>query len=62
MSRGELIINDNQVKPASGDSASEFQQQHNADPSWADEYVSSTLIKVNRATCNDLLVCIEDSF
>ncbi|OWM85954.1 hypothetical protein CDL15_Pgr012204 [Punica granatum] len=39
MSRGELIFDDNQVKPASGDWASEFQQQYNAGPSWADEYV-----------------------
>lgn len=41
MSRGELIIDDNQVKPAPGDWASEFQQQYNSGPSWADEYVSN---------------------
>ncbi|KAF8031314.1 hypothetical protein BT93_D0494 [Corymbia citriodora subsp. variegata] len=39
MSRGELIIDDNQVKPAPGDWASEFQQQYTAGPSWADEYL-----------------------
>lgn len=44
MSRGELIIDDNQVKSAPGDWASEFQQQYNAGPSWADEYVSNDLI------------------
>lgn len=42
MSRGELIIDDNQVKPAtssaSGDWAGEYQQQYNAGPNWADEY------------------------
>ncbi|XP_009374433.2 peroxisome biogenesis protein 5 [Pyrus x bretschneideri] len=45
MSRGELIIDDNQVKPAtsSGDWASEYQQQYNAGPSWADEYARGEL-------------------
>lgn len=42
MSRGELIIDDNQVKPATlstpGDWASEYQQQYIGGPSWADEY------------------------
>ncbi|KAL9998864.1 putative tetratricopeptide-like helical domain superfamily [Helianthus debilis subsp. tardiflorus] len=39
MSRGELTIEDNQVKPASGDWANEFQQQYNAGPSnWADQF------------------------
>lgn len=39
MSRGELTIEDNQVKPASGDWANEYQQQYNAGPSsWADQY------------------------
>lgn len=42
MSRGELIIDDNQVKPAtlpaSGDWASEYQQQYNNGPAWADEF------------------------
>ncbi|XP_015881476.1 peroxisome biogenesis protein 5 [Ziziphus jujuba] len=40
MSRGELIIDDNQVKPTSGDWATEYQQQYNAGPSWADEFTS----------------------
>uniref|UniRef100_A0A2C9VY63 Peroxisome biogenesis protein 5 n=1 Tax=Manihot esculenta TaxID=3983 RepID=A0A2C9VY63_MANES len=41
MSRGELIIDDNQVKPAVGPSdwATEYQQQHIGGTSWADEYV-----------------------
>lgn len=42
MSRGELIIDDNQVKPAAlsspGDWATEYQQQYTGGPSWADEY------------------------
>ncbi|KAJ9567703.1 hypothetical protein OSB04_003669 [Centaurea solstitialis] len=41
MSRGELTIEDNQVKPSlagSGDWANEYQQQYNAGPSsWADQ-------------------------
>ncbi|EOY11819.1 Peroxin 5 isoform 4 [Theobroma cacao] len=39
MSRGELIIDDNQVKPASGSWATEYQQQFNGGASWADEFV-----------------------
>lgn len=43
MSRGELIIDDNQVKPSSlsapGDWATEYQQQYTGGTSWADEYV-----------------------
>ncbi|KAF2298220.1 hypothetical protein GH714_019495 [Hevea brasiliensis] len=41
MSRGELIIDDNQVKPAAGPSdwATEYQQQYTRGTSWADEYV-----------------------
>lgn len=39
MSRGELTIEDNQVKAGSGDWANEYQQQYNAGPSsWADQY------------------------
>ena len=45
MSRGELIIDDNQVKPTnlstSGEWAAEYQQQYNVGPSWADEFVSN---------------------
>nr|POF03186.1 peroxisome biogenesis protein 5 [Quercus suber] len=44
MSRGELIIDDNQVKqtalPAAGDWASEYQHQYNRSPAWADEFLS----------------------
>lgn len=44
MSRGELIVDDNQIKPAtgpiSGDWADEYQTQYIADPnSWADQFV-----------------------
>lgn len=43
MSRGELIIDDNQVKQATsstaGDWAGEYQQQNNAGSNWANEYV-----------------------
>lgn len=43
MSRGELIIDDNQVKEptlsASGDWAAEYQQQYKRSPAWADESV-----------------------
>lgn len=45
MSRGELIIDDNQVKetalPASGDWAGEYQQQYNNDHGWAGEYLNN---------------------
>ncbi|CAI0540820.1 unnamed protein product [Linum tenue] len=45
MSRGELIFDDNQVKPAmpsaAGDWASEYQGQYSAGPSWADEYANN---------------------
>lgn len=43
MSRGELIIDDNQVKPgassSSGDWAGEFQQQYSGGLNWADQFV-----------------------
>ncbi|KAE9598347.1 putative tetratricopeptide-like helical domain, peroxisomal targeting signal 1 receptor family [Lupinus albus] len=49
MSRGELIIDDNQVKetalPASGDWAAEYQQQYNQGHSWAGEFLND---KVSR--------------
>ncbi|KAL1150835.1 hypothetical protein V6Z11_A10G290700 [Gossypium hirsutum] len=38
MSRCELIIDDNQVKPASENWATEYQQQYNGGASWADEF------------------------
>ena len=44
MSRGELIIEDNQVKPnslsPSDNWASEYQQQYNGGLPWSDEFVS----------------------
>ncbi|BAT92902.1 Peroxisome biogenesis protein [Vigna angularis] len=44
MSRGELIIDDNQVKenslPASGDWATEYDQQYNRGHAWAGEYLN----------------------
>jgi len=44
MSRGELIIDDNQVKenalPASGDWATEYDQQYNRGQAWAGEYLN----------------------
>ena len=39
MSRGELIIDDNQVKPASGSWATEYQKQYNGGATWADDFV-----------------------
>ncbi|EEF27074.1 peroxisomal targeting signal type 1 (pts1) receptor, putative [Ricinus communis] len=49
MSRGELIIDDNQVKPATlsapGDWATEYQQQYTGGTSWADEYVQDQASK-----------------
>lgn len=43
MSRGELIIDDNQVRPgassSSGDWAGEFQQQYSGGLNWADQFV-----------------------
>ncbi|KAB5534931.1 hypothetical protein DKX38_018017 [Salix brachista] len=42
MSSGELIIDDNQVKPAAlGDWATEYQQKYTAGPSWVDEYAGN---------------------
>lgn len=44
MSRGELIIDDNQVKetalPASGDWAAEYQQQFDNRHTWAHEFLN----------------------
>lgn len=54
MSRGELIIDDNQVKetalPASGDWAAEYGQQYNRSSAWADEFV-----------CNYSSICLASS-
>uniref|UniRef100_A0A5B7BJ86 Uncharacterized protein n=1 Tax=Davidia involucrata TaxID=16924 RepID=A0A5B7BJ86_DAVIN len=47
MSRGEIIIEDNQVKPpalsAPGDWAAEYQQQYNGSDTWADQFVHDKL-------------------
>ncbi|XAR67296.1 hypothetical protein NMG60_11002000 [Bertholletia excelsa] len=47
MSRGEIIIEDNQVKPAGisapGDWATEFNQQYNGGQSWADQFAHEEL-------------------
>lgn len=56
MSRGELIIDDNQVKPAAGPSdwATEYQQQYTGS-TWADEYTrdeaSKDLLKPLKRKC-----------
>lgn len=49
MSRGELIVDDNQIKPASSslteDWANEYQAQYNAGPSsWVDQFVSQEVL------------------
>lgn len=62
MSRGELIIDDNQVKPgvssSSGDWAGEFQQQYSGGHTWADEFtrheVSINLFKEGVCVCPSL--------
>ncbi|KAI8001911.1 Peroxisome biogenesis protein 5 [Camellia lanceoleosa] len=47
MSRGEIFIEDNQVKPtavsAPGDWATEYQQQHDGGHAWADQFVQDKL-------------------
>ncbi|XP_075487135.1 peroxisome biogenesis protein 5-like [Primulina tabacum] len=47
MSRGEMIIEDNQIKPAAfsspGDWATEYEQQHRGGQSWADQFVNQQL-------------------
>ncbi|KAL7248952.1 hypothetical protein ACSBR1_011178 [Camellia fascicularis] len=47
MSRGEIFIEDNQVKPtavsAPGDWATEYQQQHDGGHAWADQFVHDKL-------------------
>lgn len=42
MSRGELIIDENQVKQASapGEWATEYEQQYLGPPSWADQFAN----------------------
>ncbi|KAL4331889.1 hypothetical protein GQ457_07G012450 [Hibiscus cannabinus] len=45
MSRGELIIDDNQVKPASENWATEYQQQYNGGASWAEEFAQNEVFR-----------------
>jgi len=51
MSRGELIIDDNQVKenalPASGDWATEYDQQYNRGHAWAGEFLNDKACPMN---------------
>lgn len=58
MSRGELIVDDNQIKPASGslsgDWADEFQSQYSANPSsWADQFAQEQLSRGADAWVDD---------
>ncbi|KAG8487433.1 hypothetical protein CXB51_020891 [Gossypium anomalum] len=64
MSRGELVIDDNQVKPASENWATEYQQQYNGGASWADEFAhdeaSRDLVEAKEAyrlICPDNQIC-----
>ena len=62
MSRGELIIEDNQVKQGSASQsngwADEFQTQHNANAnSWADQFVHEEVIPESWMHLNDCMVC-----
>lgn len=47
MSRGELIVDDNQIKPAtesiSGNWASEYETQYNTNSNWANQYLQDEL-------------------
>jgi len=49
MSRGELFVEDNQVKESSvsavGDWADEYQNQHVAGPSWAEQFPHEVSLK-----------------
>jgi peroxin-5 len=50
MSRGELIIDDNQVKetvPASGDWAAEYQQEYNRGSAWAGEFLNEKVYPIS---------------
>lgn len=49
MSRGELIVDENQIKPATRSIANnwvdEYQTQHSAGPSsWADQFVQEEVV------------------
>ncbi|KAI5674604.1 hypothetical protein M9H77_14968 [Catharanthus roseus] len=45
MSRGEITVQDNQIKPATapGDWATEYQQQYGGGQTWADQFVNEEL-------------------
>lgn len=44
MSRGEITVEDNQMKPAaSGDWATEYQQQYGGGQTWADQFVNQEI-------------------
>lgn len=67
MSRGELIIDDNQVKetalPASGDWAAEYQQQYNNGHAWAGEFLNDKACPMSLkphsfATCKCFILLI----
>ncbi|KAJ4868557.1 Peroxisome biogenesis protein 5 [Raphanus sativus] len=47
MSRGELIMDENEVKPgpAPGDWATEYEQQYLGPPSWADQFANEKLAR-----------------
>ncbi|XP_047320093.1 peroxisome biogenesis protein 5-like [Impatiens glandulifera] len=57
MSRGDLVIEDNQVKPAAtssgGDWASEFQQQLDSKHTWADQFVHGELSRGPEGWANE---------
>lgn len=54
MSRGEIIMEDNQVKPnavsAPGDWAAEYQQQFNGGHAWADQFAHEASIKIGKCS------------
>ncbi|XP_054797056.1 peroxisome biogenesis protein 5 isoform X2 [Prosopis cineraria] len=71
MSRGELIIDDNQVKetalPASGDWAAEFQQHFDNRHTWADEFLNNKVSNVpeqwaNEFTTNEKHISTDDQW
>ena len=62
MSRGELIIEDNQVKQGSASQSSgwadEFQTQHNANAnSWADQFANGEVILETWMHANNCMAC-----
>lgn len=53
MSRGELIMDENEVKPgpAPGDWATEYEQQYLGPPSWADQFANEKVCFYLGSTC-----------